>query len=106
MVHQVSENIRRLAGMFLVEQQRLAREVGISRQSMHAIYTGRSRPSTETAMRIAKAFGITVEDLFAEPRECLAAALPHLYETSITELEVGETDIVTGKVTPLRKGRE
>jgi putative transcriptional regulator len=106
MFHQISDNIRRLAGMFLVEQQRLAREVGISRQSMHAIYTGKSRPSADTAMRIAAAFGITVEDLMAEPRECLGAALPHLYEAPITELELGDTDIVTGKVTPLRKGRK
>lgn len=89
--------------MFLVEQQRLAREVGIARQSMHAIYTGRSRPSADTALAIARAFGITVEDLYAEPRQCLAAALEQLYEAPITELEVGETDVVTGKVTPIRK---
>jgi len=105
MAAHVSENIRRLAGMFMVEQQRLARFVGISRQSMYAIYTGKSRPSAETALRIASAFGIAVEDLFSEPQECLTAALPHLYEAPITELEVGETAVVTGKVTPLRKSR-
>jgi len=92
--------------MFLVEQQRLAREAGISRQSMHAIYTGRSRPSADTALRIAKAFGISVEDLYAEPRECLAAALPKLYEAPITEPDEGVTDIVTGKVTPIKKARD
>jgi len=88
--------------MFLVEQQRLAREAGISRQSMHAIYTGRSRPSADTALAIARAFGITVEDLYAEPRECLAAALRKLNEAPIIEPE-GVTDIVTGKVTRIRK---
>ena len=103
MVHQVSENVRRLAGMFLVEQQRLAREIGISRQSMHAIYSARSRPSADTVLRIARAFGITVEHLYAEPRECLAAALQNLYEAPITEPEAGYTDVVTGKVTPIRK---
>lgn len=92
--------------MFLVEQQRLAREAGISRQSMHAIYTGRSRPSADTALRIARAFGITVEDLYAEPRECLAAALPKLYEAPITGPEKGLTDVVTGKVTPIKKARK
>jgi putative transcriptional regulator len=106
MVHHVSENIRRLAGMFLVEQQRLAREAGISRQSIHAIYTGRSRPSGDTALRIARAFGIAVEDLYAEPRECLAAALPKLYEAPITEPEEGLTDAVTGTVTPIKKARK
>lgn len=48
----------------------------------------------------------TVEDLYAEPRECLAAALPHLYEAPITEPEEGGTDVVTGKVTPIKKGRK
>lgn len=66
---------------------------------MYAIYTGRSRPSANTALRIARAFGITVEDLYADPRECLAAALPHLYDAPITEPEEGLTD----KVTPIRK---
>ncbi|HEY8627075.1 MAG TPA: helix-turn-helix domain-containing protein [Gaiellaceae bacterium] len=106
MVHHVSENIRRLAGMFLVEQQRLARKAGVSRQSMHAIYARRSRPSAETALQIARAFGITVEDLYAEPRECLAAAIPKLYDAPIVEPEEGMTDVVTGKVTPIKKGRK
>jgi hypothetical protein len=39
-----------------------------------------SRPGKKPHTEEPKAFGITVEDLFAEPRECLAAALPHLYE--------------------------
>jgi len=91
--------------MFLVEQQRLARAAGVSRQAMHAIYTGRSRPSADTALRIARAFGVTVEDLYAEPRECLAAALPQLYEAPITEPEEGLTDIAKGTVTPIKKTR-
>lgn len=90
--------------MFLAEQQKLARHAGITRQSMHKIMTGTSRPSTDTARRLAKAFGITVEDLYSEPRDCLAAALPHLYDAPINELEPGTYDVVTGeKVTPLRR---
>jgi putative transcriptional regulator len=104
MVHHVSENVRRLAGMLLAEQQKLARHAGVTRQSIHKIMTGTSRPSTETAMRIAKAFGITVEDLYAEPQDCLAAALPHLYDAPINNLEPGTYDVVTSKkVTPLRQ---
>jgi putative transcriptional regulator len=102
----LSENVRRLAGMFLVEQQRLAYEAGITRQSMHAIYSGRSQPSARTALRIAKAFGITVDDLYADPRECLAAALPHLDDAPIATLAVGVTDVVTGEVTPIKRARE
>jgi DNA-binding XRE family transcriptional regulator len=104
MVHHVSENVRRLAGMFLAEQQKLARHAGVTRQSMHKIMAGTSRPGTDTAMRIAKAFGISVEDLYAEPQDCLAAALPHLYDAPINDLDPGTYDVVTGeKVTPLRR---
>lgn len=91
--------------MFLVEQQRLAFEAGITRQSMHAIYSGRSQPSARTALGIARAFGITVDDLYAEPQECLAAAIPHLYDAPIATLAVGVTDVVTGEVTPIKKAR-
>ena len=98
----VSENIRRLAGMFLVEQQKLARYADISRQSMYAIYTGRSLPRVDTAMRIARAFGISVEDLYADPRECLGAALRHLYDAPVTESDEG----VDAEVTPIRKARK
>ena len=101
----LSENVRRLAGMFLVEQQRLAFEAGITRQSMHAIYSGRSQPSARTALRIAKAFGVTVDDLYADPQQCLAAAIPHLNDAPIAELAVGTTDVVTGEITPIKKAR-
>jgi DNA-binding XRE family transcriptional regulator len=105
----VGENIRRLAGMFLVEQRRLAAEIDITRQSLYGIYSGRSRPSAETALRIAMAFGIRVDDLYAKPADCLAAALPHLEDAPITvdrELQPGTvTDVVTGEVTPLKKRR-
>jgi hypothetical protein len=47
-----------------------------------------------------------VEDLYAEPRECLTAALPHLHEAPISEPEAEVTDVVTGKVTPIEKGRK
>jgi DNA-binding XRE family transcriptional regulator len=95
--------------MFLVEQQRVAQEADIARQSMYAIYYGLSRPSAETALRIARAFGITVDDLYATPPECLAAALPHLYDAPITRVrgERGTTDSASRrKVTPIKKPRK
>jgi DNA-binding XRE family transcriptional regulator len=92
--------------MFLVEQQRLAEAAGISRQALYAIYSGKSRPSAETAMALAQSFGITVEDLYAEPEQCLAAAIPHLHDAPITiEIGMEPVDVVTGKVTPLKKPR-
>ncbi len=102
MVSNVAENIRRLAGMFLVEQRQLAAAAGVTRQSMYAIYSGRSRPKTETALAIAQAFGITVEDLYSTPRECLTAAIPHLDDAPITtalKVEEGKlVDIASGEV--------
>jgi putative molybdopterin biosynthesis protein len=50
-------------------QERLGREAGITRQSYAAIEAGRSVPSTEVALRLARALGATVEELFPLPDE-------------------------------------
>ena len=44
-------------------QEWLAYEVGVSRQTIHAIERG-SNPSTELSLLIAEAFGLAVEDIF------------------------------------------
>lgn len=54
-------------------QEDLAARVGVSRQTIIAIEKGRYNPSVGLALRIARAFGVRVEDVFAladeEPRE-------------------------------------
>lgn len=45
-------------------QAELAVEVGVSRKTINTIETGKFVPSTITALRIAKAFGVTIEVLF------------------------------------------
>jgi putative transcriptional regulator len=45
-------------------QQQLADEVGVSRQTIHAIETGRFVPSTLLALKIARLFEKGVEELF------------------------------------------
>jgi putative transcriptional regulator len=45
-------------------QAEFARELGISRQSLYAIETGRFDPSLPLAFKIAKAFGLTIEEIF------------------------------------------
>ncbi len=53
--------IRKCAGL---TQSGLAETIGISRQAYIAIETGKSVPSTEIALRLARALRTTVEDLF------------------------------------------
>ena len=45
-------------------QQRLADEAGVSRQTINAIESGRFVPSTVLALKIARHFGVKVEDIF------------------------------------------
>ena len=45
-------------------QQALAKQVGVSRQTINAIETGRYQPSLEVALKIAAAFTASMEQLF------------------------------------------
>ena len=45
-------------------QQALAEELGVSRQSVNAIETGKYAPSLPLAFRIADLFGLPIEDIF------------------------------------------
>src|SRR6185503_17945114 len=67
-----------------VAQGELARRVGVTRQALHAIETGRYLPNVALALRLARALRASVEDLFAAPEPTrgtpvqarLLAALP------------------------------
>lgn len=45
-------------------QADLAAQLGISRQSVNAIETGKYDPSLPLAFRIADLFGLTIEEIF------------------------------------------
>ena len=45
-------------------QAELAQRLGVSRNSVNAIETGRYEPSLTLAMRIARVFGMSVEEIF------------------------------------------
>ncbi|MCE7992341.1 MAG: helix-turn-helix transcriptional regulator [Roseivirga sp.] len=45
-------------------QADLALKVGVSRKTINTIETGRFIPTTVTAIRIARAFGLGVEEIF------------------------------------------
>ncbi|GAA4032038.1 helix-turn-helix transcriptional regulator [Sphingomonas rosea] len=48
-------------------QQDLADRLGVSRQSVNAIETGRYDPSLPLAFRIADIFGLPIEAIFTPP---------------------------------------
>ncbi len=47
-----------------ITQAELAKKLNVSRQTIHAIETGKFVPSTVLALKIAKFFNVRVEDLF------------------------------------------
>jgi len=46
-------------------QQELAEELGVSRQTIHAIERGKADPSLTLAMKLARLFGLRVDELFS-----------------------------------------
>ncbi|MGZ8998633.1 MAG: helix-turn-helix transcriptional regulator [Allosphingosinicella sp.] len=48
-------------------QSELAERLGVSRQSVNAIETGRYDPSLPLAFTIADLFGLTIEQIFDNP---------------------------------------
>ncbi|MCC7478656.1 helix-turn-helix transcriptional regulator [bacterium] len=47
-----------------LSQEELARAAGVSRQAIHAIERGKAEPSVTLALRLARIFGLSVEQLF------------------------------------------
>ena len=55
------EEIRKARG---IRQEEFARALGVSRQTISSLETGRYNPSIFLAYRIAKFFGMTMEEVF------------------------------------------
>ena len=47
-----------------IRQEELAKELGVSRQTISSLENGRYNPSILLAWKIAKFFGMTIEDVF------------------------------------------
>lgn len=56
--------VRSLRGLANLSQGQLAAELGVSRQTINSIETGRYVASLELAIRLARRFGRAVEDVF------------------------------------------
>ena len=52
---------RAIAGL---TQQNLAEAIGVSRQTINAIESGKYIPSTVLSLKIAKRFGLSLEEIF------------------------------------------
>jgi putative transcriptional regulator len=50
-------------------QAQLADEVGVSRQTINSIETGRFEPSLSLALKLARLFGTSVDTIFSLPDE-------------------------------------
>lgn len=48
-------------------QEDLGKRVGVSRQAINALESGKHDPSLDLAYRLAAAFGVQVEEVFANP---------------------------------------
>ncbi len=55
------EEIRRTRG---IRQEEFARAMGVSRQTISSLETGRYNPSIFLAYKIARYFGMTIEEVF------------------------------------------
>jgi putative transcriptional regulator len=47
-----------------ITQQELANEVGVTRVTIHSVETGKFVPSTLLALKLARFFEVSVDDLF------------------------------------------
>lgn len=55
------EEIRKEKG---IRQEDFAKELGVSRQTISSLETGRYNPSISLAYKIARFFGMTIEEVF------------------------------------------
>ena len=62
---EITNNVRRLRfDNGEMTQQQLADKVGVTRQTIIAIESGRYSPSLPLAFKLARAFGVSIEQVF------------------------------------------
>jgi len=60
------EEIRKERG---IRQEEFAKALGVSRQTISSLETGRYNPSIQLAFKIARYFGMTIEEVFIYEEE-------------------------------------
>ena len=61
---QLNNRIRVFRAEHRLSQDELARLIGVSRKTISTIEVGRFVPSTIIALKLARQFGVSVEDIF------------------------------------------
>jgi DNA-binding XRE family transcriptional regulator len=104
-------NVRRMAGLHDKSLAEVADAIGMSRAGMAKIVdrdaTRRSYPKAETAIKLAELFGVTLNDLYADPTEALLAAVVRAVDAPIDRSEtkikgLGTIKSTSGKRTPAK----
>ena len=65
----MNNRLKALRGDRRWSQSDLAERLGVSRQSVNAIETGKYDPSLPLAFRIAELFGLAIEQVFVSPTQ-------------------------------------
>jgi transcriptional regulator with XRE-family HTH domain len=86
--HSIGTNLRHLVGMHDLLQREVAAYIGLSPQGMWNILNGRSEPRSRTVRDCAHAFGVTIDELFADTGTCLRAAALNYERAPIREMAV------------------
>ncbi len=60
----ITNRLRELRARYRMSQEELAKKVGVTRQTIIAIENGKYLPSLRLAFKIAKVFGMKIEDIF------------------------------------------
>jgi putative transcriptional regulator len=60
----LENNIRVLRAVKEISQEQLAQELGVTRQTIHAVETGKYNPSLDLAFKMARFFDKSIEEIF------------------------------------------
>ena len=60
----MKNNIEKIRNEKGIKQEELAKEMGVSRQTISSLENGRYNPSIILAYKISKYFGLTIEEIF------------------------------------------
>ena len=63
-VNHVENNLKVLRAVKEVTQEQLAVDLGVTRQTIHAVESGKYNPSIDLAFKLARYFETSIEEIF------------------------------------------